>query len=435
MSTTIKLGIVGLGTVGSGTINIIQKNGAELTRRTGVEFEVIHASARDITKPRDCDISDIELSSDPFAVVEDPNVNVVVELIGGETLAYDLVLDAIARGKHVVTANKALIAKHGNEIFAAAAEKGVCIGFEAAVAGGIPIIKALREGLAANQIESLAGIINGTGNFILTAMTQEGRDFADVLKEAQAKGYAEADPTYDVEGIDAAHKLAILASLAFGTPLNFEAVFTDGISDIEPIDLDCADEMGYSVKHLGIARRRDNQVEMRVHPTLIPHEQMLGQVHGVLNAVTVNGDAVGATTYVGPGAGGGPTASAVVADILDIAKVMQGRATCEPFGFTQNALIDLQALPIEQAHSAYYLRLKVADVTGVLANITSILSAHEISIEGLLQKEPEDEASSVPLMMVTNTVQEKQLNAAMAELRQLESVQGKITRIRLEHFA
>ena len=318
----VKVGLLGMGTVGGGTVNVLRRNAEEIARRAGRGIEVTHAAGRDLNKPRICNTEGITLTTNPQEVVDNPDIQIVVELIGGDTLARELVMRAIANGKHVVTANKALIAKHGNEIFAAAQNKGVMVAFEAAVAGGIPIIKAIREGLAGNRIEWLAGIINGTGNFILTEMRDKGSNFVDVLAEAQRLGYAEADPTFDVEGIDAAHKLTILASIAFGIPLQFEKVYTEGITKITREDVEFAEQLGYRIKHLGVAKKTANGVEMRVHPTLIPERRLIANVDGVMNAVLVNGDAVGPTLYYGAGAGAEPTASAVVGDIVDVVRTL-----------------------------------------------------------------------------------------------------------------
>jgi homoserine dehydrogenase len=358
----------------------------------------------------------------------------VVELIGGYDLAKQLVLTAIANGKHVVTANKALIALHGNQIFAEASKKGVMVMFEAAVAGGIPIIKAIREGLSGNRINWLAGIINGTGNFILTEMRDKGRDFADVLAEAQALGYAEADPTFDVEGIDAGHKLTILASIAFGIPLQFDKVFTEGITQITRDDVGYAEELGYRIKHLGIARKTAQGIELRVHPTLIPKRRLIANVNGVMNAVLVHGDAVGPTLYYGAGAGAEPTASAVVADLVDVVRAM----TSDPenrvphLAFQANAIVDIPVLSADNIKTAYYLRLTAEDKPGVLADVTRILAAHQISIEALIQKEPQRGESSVPIIMLTQLTLEKEMNAAIAEIEALNTVSGKVARIRLE---
>ncbi len=429
----VKVGLLGLGTVGGGTVNVLKRNAEEISRRAGRGIQITHAATRDLDKPRICDTTGITLTCDPQAVVDDPEVQIVVELIGGEGLARELVLTAIDQGKHVVTANKALIAKHGNEIFARAQEKGVMVAFEAAVAGGIPIIKAVREGLAANQIEWLAGIINGTGNFILTDMRDKGRDFADVLAEAQALGYAEADPTFDVEGIDAAHKLTILASIAFGIPLQFEACFTEGISRITREDVAYAEQLGYRIKHLGVARRTEAGVELRVHPTLIPERRLIANVDGVMNAVLVKGDAVGPTLYYGAGAGAEPTASAVVADLVDVTRML----TADPdnrvphLAFQPDALSDLPILPVGEVETAYYLRLQAADRPGVLADVTRILGDAGISIEAILQKEPAADGTAT-IILLTHRVQESKMDYAQAAIEDLDSITGEIMRIRLE---
>jgi homoserine dehydrogenase len=431
----VKVGVLGLGTVGGGTVNVLKRNGEEITRRAGRGIVVTHAAARDPNKARICDTTGIKLTSDPYEVVNDPDIQIVVELIGGDTLARDLVMAAIGKGKHVVTANKALIAKHGNEIFAAAQKKGVMVAFEAAVAGGIPIIKAVREGLAGNQVEWLAGIINGTGNFILTEMRDKGRDFNDVLAEAQRLGYAEADPTFDVEGIDAAHKLTILASIAFGIPLQFEACFTEGITKITREDVQYAEEFGYRIKHLGISRRTEKGVELRVHPTLIPERRLIANVDGVMNAVLVKGDAVGPTLYYGAGAGADPTASAVVADLVDVTRTL----TSDPenrvphLAFQPDALSDLPILPVEEVETAYYLRLQAKDKPGVLADVTRILGDSNISIEAILQKEPVGDAEAT-IIMLTHKVLEGKMNEAIAVIEALDSISGPVTRIRLEHL-
>ena len=430
----VKVGVLGLGTVGGGTVNVLKRNAEEIARRAGREIVVSRASARHLTQQRICDTQGIALTSDPFDIVTDPDIDVVVELIGGYDLARQLVLTAIANGKHVVTANKALIALHGNEIFAEASKKGVMVMFEAAVAGGIPIIKAIREGLSGNRINWLAGIINGTGNFILTEMRDKGRDFADVLAEAQALGYAEADPTFDVEGIDAGHKLTILASIAFGIPLQFDKVFTEGITQITRADVGYAEELGYRIKHLGVARRTEQGIELRVHPTLIPKRRLIANVDGVMNAVLVCGDAVGPTLYYGAGAGAEPTASAVVADVVDVVRAM----TSDPenrvphLAFQSNAIIDTPILSADSINTAYYLRLTAEDKPGVLADVARILAAHQISIEALIQKEPLAGESSVPIIMLTQQTLEKEMNAAIAEIEALATVTGKISRIRLE---
>jgi homoserine dehydrogenase len=415
-------------------VNVLTRNAEEIARRAGREIIVSRASARNLTQSRICDTQNIALTADPFDIVNDPEIDIVVELIGGYDLAKQLVLTAIANGKHVVTANKALIALHGNQIFAEASKKGVMVMFEAAVAGGIPIIKAIREGLSGNRINWLAGIINGTGNFILTEMRDKGRDFADVLAEAQALGYAEADPTFDVEGIDAGHKLTILASIAFGIPLQFDKVFTEGITQITRDDVGYAEELGYRIKHLGIARKTAQGIELRVHPTLIPKRRLIANVNGVMNAVLVHGDAVGPTLYYGAGAGAEPTASAVVADLVDVVRAM----TSDPenrvphLAFQANAIVDIPVLSADNIKTAYYLRLTAEDKPGVLADVTRILAAHQISIEALIQKEPQRGESSVPIIMLTQLTLEKEMNAAIAEIEALNTVSGKVARIRLE---
>lgn len=430
----INIGILGLGTVGGGTATVLQRNAEEIERRAGRAINLLVASVRDLDKPRDIDASAVELTLDSESIVNNAEVDIVVELIGGTDLASQLVMQAIENGKHVVTANKALIALHGNEIFAAAQSQGVTVAFEAAVAGGIPIIKAIREGLAGNQIEWLAGIINGTGNFILSEMRDKGRDFESVLKEAQALGYAEADPTFDVEGIDAAHKLTILASIAFGVPLQFDKVFTEGISAIQGIDVEYASELGYRIKHLGIARRNAKGLEMRVHPTLIPHRRLLANVDGVMNAVLVQADAVGPTLYYGPGAGAEPTASAVVADLVDVVRAL----TSDPenrvphLAFQPAAITDIPILTMSQVETAFYLRMQVLDQTGVLADITRIFSDHNISIEAVVQKDRKHDQDSVPLIILTHRVLESNMMIALEKIETLKTISEQVVSIRLE---
>lgn len=431
---SVKIGILGLGTVGSGTVSVLKRNAREISRRAGRGIEIYAAADKDIDKDRSCDLSGINLTDDAFSVVNDPKIQIIVELIGGTGVARDLVMQAIENGKHVVTANKALIAMHGNELFAKAQEKGVTIAFEAAVAGGIPIIKAMREGLAGNRIEWLAGIINGTGNFILTEMREKGRNFADVLAEAQALGYAEADPTFDVEGIDAAHKLTIMASIAFGIPLQFYKCYTEGISKISQEDVQYAAELGYRIKHLGIAKRTEQGVELRVHPTLIPQRRLIANVNGVMNAVVVKGDAVGPTLYYGAGAGSEPTASAIVADIVDIVRAL----TSDPenrvphLAFQPDAIKDTPILPMSDVVTSYYLRIQTEDKPGVLANITRIFSEQGINIEAILQKQPEDDEGLVPIIMLTQPVAEKNMDEAIAQIEALDTVKVAIMRIRME---
>jgi homoserine dehydrogenase len=430
----VKVGLLGLGTVGGGTVNVLKRNAAEIARRAGREIIVTRASARDFARPRICDTEGIRLTADPYEIINDPEIEIILELIGGAGPVKDMVLTAIANGKHVVTANKSLIALHGNEIFAKASEKGVIVAFEAAVAGGIPIIKAIREGLSGNRIQWLAGIINGTGNFILTEMREKGRDFADVLAEAQTLGYAEADPTFDVEGIDAAHKLTILASIAFGIPLQFDKVYTEGITQITRVDVEYAEQLGYRIKHLGIARKTPEGIELRVHPTLIPERRLIANVNGVMNAILVKGDAVGPTLYYGAGAGAEPTASAVVADVIDVVRAL----TSDPenrvphLAFQADSLADIPILPPDRFKSAYYLRLNAEDKPGVLADVTKILADHQISIEAIIQKEPLANETAIPIIMLTQITLEKELNAAIAKIEALKTVTGKVNRIRLE---
>ena len=433
----VKLGLLGLGTVGGGTVNVLTRNGEEIGRRAGRGIAITQAAAREYDASAIRGIERIPVTDDAFEVVNNPDIEIVIELIGGYSPAKELVLKAIENGKHVVTANKALIALHGNEIFAAAQARGVMVAFEAAVAGGIPIIKAMREGLSANRIEWAAGIINGTGNFILTEMRDKGRDFAEVLAEAQALGYAEADPSFDVEGTDAAHKLTIIGSIAFGIPLQFDKTYTEGITRIEPQDVAYAGEFGYRIKHLGITRKTAQGVEMRVHPTLIPERRLIANVDGVMNAVLVKGDAVGPTLYYGAGAGSEPTASAVVADVVDVVRALttdpENRVPHLPF--QPHELTDLTVLPIEQVETAYYLRLQVRDEPGVMAEIAGILGTAGISIEAIKQKEPAEGSTQVPLVLLTHRVLEQQMNQAIAKIEALVSVEGEVTRIRVEQLA
>jgi len=447
----VNVGLLGLGTVGGGTVNVLARNAEEITRRAGRGIRITHAAAREIKNPEDLHLDGIIVTDDAFALVENPDIQIIVELIGGYKPALDLVLRAIANGKHVVTANKALIAKHGNEIFAAAHKAGVMVAFEAAVAGGIPIIKAIREGLAGNRIQWLAGIINGTGNYILTEMRDDvlgrtsaaqgrmpgaakGRDFAEVLKEAQALGYAEADPSFDIEGIDAAHKLTILASIAFGIPLQFDKVYTEGITAIAREDVVNAEAFGYRIKNLGIARRTAAGIELRVHPTLIPERRLIANVDGVKNAVLVMADAVGPTLYYGAGAGAEPTASAVVADLVDVTRAL----TVDPgnrvphLAFQADAISDIPILPMAEIETAYYLRLRAQDRPGVLADVTRILGDRNISIEAILQKEPLPGQSEVSIILLTHVVREQQMNDAIQRIEALDSITGKVMRIRLE---
>jgi homoserine dehydrogenase len=428
----VKIGICGLGTVGSGTYQVLEANADLVAARAQVPVEVVHVGAR-----RDnpaCDTGDTRISRDIFDVARDPEVDILVELIGGTTVARELVEEAIRAGKHVVTANKALIAEFGNEIFALADEHKVAVRYEAAVAGGIPIIKALREGLAGNRIEWLAGIINGTGNFILSEMRDKGRDFADVLAEAQALGYAEADPTFDVEGIDAAHKLVILASLAFGMPLQFKSVYTEGITRLTPQDVDYAEELGYRIKHLGVARQQEEGIELRVHPTLIPEHRLLANVDGVKNAVLVEGDAVGPTLYCGAGAGARPTASAVVADIIDLARDLSaGQSPQLPsLGCSRDCLQDLPIVPMDRVVTPWYLRMEAEDRPGVMSQVATIFSDQGISIEALIQKAPAQGQTRVPVIVLTNSAPQGSVDQAVSAIETLDSITGEITCIRVE---
>ena len=428
----IKVGICGFGTVGGGSYNLLQANGEEITRRVGCAIDIVRIASRSISSG-DFN-SAVNISNDPFDVVNDPEVDIVIETIGGFDPAFEVVRQALVNGKHVVTANKALIAERGNELFTVAQENSVTLAYESSVAGGIPIIKALREGLSANKIDWLAGIINGTGNFILTEMADKQRQFADVLTEAQQLGYAEADPTFDVEGIDAAHKLTIMASIAFGIPLQFDKTYTEGISRITPQDIGFAKQLGYRVKHLGIARRIDNGVEMRVHPTLIPRKRLLASVDGVGNAVLVHGNAVGSTLYNGPGAGAGATASSVIADVIDIARQRLAglREPLLPALGYLSVHDDLEVVSIEEIVTEYYMRIPVNDVVGVLAKISSILQGFDISIEAVIQKELD--SKTVPIVILTHKAIEKKLNLAIAAIEALKDVSGEVMRIRVETF-
>jgi len=432
----VRVALLGLGTVGAGTVDVLVRNGAEIARRAGRGIEVVKAAVRDPAKPRRCALDGLELTADPFDVVDTRDVEIVVELMGGVDLARELTLRAIANGKHVVTANKALIALHGNEIFATARREGVMVAFEAAVAGGIPIVKAIREGLAGNRIEWVAGIVNGTSNFILSAMREERRAFDDVLGEAQRLGYAEADPTFDIDGIDAAHKITILGAIAFGKPLQFDKVYTEGITSVTPEDIGYAEELGYRIKPLAIARRDERGVQLRVHPTFVPARRLIANVDGVMNAVLVKGDAVGPTLYYGAGAGAEPTASSVVADLVEVVRTL----TTDPenrvphLAFQPDAISDLPIVSMEAVETAYYLRMTVVDRPGVLAEIATILAGRGISIEALVQKEPPPGAQHVPLIMLTHRVREGAVDEAIERIEALESVDGRVTRIRVEQL-
>lgn len=433
----VKIGLLGLGTVGGGTARVLLSNAAEIARRAGRDIQVIHAAARGLMsgeKPEGTEQAII--TEDAFEVVNNPDVDIIVELIGGDSPARELVMAAINNGKHVVTANKALIAKYGNEIFAAAQAKGVVVAFEAAVAGGIPIIKAIREGLSGNRIQWIAGIINGTGNFILTEMRDKGRDFNDVLKEAQQLGYAEADPTFDVEGIDAAHKLCILSSIAFGVPLQFEKVYTEGISKISQDDVTFAAQLGYRIKHLGITRATAKGIEMRVHPTLIPEKRLIANVDGVMNAVLIMADKLGPSLYYGAGAGANPTASAVVADIVDVTRSLTTDSDnrVPHLAFQPDQLNNIPILSMDDVETAYYLRLQAQDKPGVMADIARIMGENNISIEAILQKEPAANESTATIIMLTQRILESQMNQAIASMQALPSVSSEVTRIRVENL-
>jgi len=433
----INVGLLGIGTVGGGTYTVLKRNAEEITRRAGRPIRITTVADRNLELARSVAAGDeVKLTDDAFAVVADPEVDIVVELIGGYGVARELVMKAIENGKHVVTANKALLAVHGNEIFAAAQKKGVMVAFEAAVAGGIPIIKALREGLSANRIQWLAGIINGTTNFILSEMRDKGLPFAEVLKEAQALGYAEADPTFDIEGVDAAHKATIMSAIAFGIPMQFDKAYVEGITKLQAVDITYAEQLGYRIKLLGIARRREEGVELRVHPTLIPEKRLIANVEGAMNAVLVQGDAVGATLYYGKGAGAEPTASAVIADLVDVTRLH----TADPehrvphLAFQPDQMQDVAVLPIDEVVTSYYLRLRVEDKPGVLADITRILADSQISIDAMIQKEPGEGEAQTDIIMLTHQTVEKNANAAIAKIEALPVVQGKVTRLRLENL-
>lgn len=433
----LNVGILGLGTVGGGTYQVLTRNASEITRRTGIQINVVQVADRNIEHAKAVVAGKVGVTDDAFALVNNPKVDVVVELIGGYTLSKELVLKAIANKKHVVTANKALIALHGNEIFAAAKANDVMVAFEAAVAGGIPIIKALREGLGANRIEWLAGIINGTTNFILTEMREKGLGYQDVIGEAQRLGYAEADPTFDVEGIDAAHKLTIMSAIAFGMPMKFEQAYTEGITKLQQTDIQYAEELGYRVKLLGITKHTDRGVELRVHPTLIPEKRLVANVNGAMNAVVVKGDAVGPTLYYGAGAGSEPTASAVVADLMDVARLMDAASAQRvPYlAFQPDQVKDLPILPIDEVLSAYYLRLRARDKPGVLATVTKILGDRDISIDAMMQKEPDENETEADIVILTHITIEKNMNAAIEAIEALPAIVGEAVRIRMEELA
>jgi homoserine dehydrogenase len=432
----ISVGLLGIGTVGGGTWAVLARNQEEITRRAGRGIQITRIADKDLAKAKQLANGKAAVTADAFDVVKDPDIDIVIELIGGYTVAKDLVLKAIENGKHVVTANKALLATHGNEIFAAAQKKGVMVAFEGAVAGGIPIIKALREGLTANRIEWIAGIINGTSNFILSEMRDKGLAFETVLKQAQKLGYAEADPSFDIEGIDAAHKLTIMSAIAFGIPMQLGKAYTEGISKLTREDIRYAEQLGYRIKLLGITRRTTEGIELRVHPTLIPARRLIANVEGVMNAILVQGDAVGATMYYGAGAGAEPTASAVVADLVDVTRMH----TADPehrvphLAFQPDQLSDVPVLSMDDVITSYYLRMRVVDRPGVLADITRILADRSISIDAMVQKEPSEGEDQVDIIMLTHETREKQINIAIAAIEKLPAVNGKVTRIRLEEL-
>ena len=432
----INVGLLGIGTVGGGTFAVLARNQEEIARRAGCAITMKMVADKDIERARRLVGKNAVVTADANEVVTHPDIDIVVELIGGTGVAKDLILKAIANGKHVVTANKALLAQHGNEIFAAAQKQDVMVAFEAAVGGGIPIIKSLREGLTANRIEWIVGIINGTCNFILSEMRDQGSSFADVLKEAQSRGYAEADPTFDIEGVDAAHKLTIMAAIGFGIPMQFKAAYVEGISKLAQVDIRYAGELGYRIKLLGVAKRKAKGIELRVHPTLIPERRLIANVEGVMNAILVKGDAVGQTMYYGAGAGAEPTASAVVADLVDVARML----TADPehrvphLAFQPDQLSGTPILPMGEVETSYYLRMRVQDRPGVLADVTRILADLQISIEAMVQKEPHAGEEQVDIIMLTHLTVEKNVNAAIARIEKLPVVVGKVTRIRLEEL-
>jgi homoserine dehydrogenase len=438
MMQPMRVGLLGMGTVGRGTWTVLNRNAEEITRRAGRPIRITRIATRTPAKARALlqRVDGVEVDADVDALVRRGDIDIIVELIGGIEPARSLVLEAIARGKHVVTANKALLAAHGNEIFAAAQKAGVMVAFEAAVAGGIPIIKALREGLTANRIEWIAGIINGTSNFILSEMRRTGAPFATVLKQAQAHGYAEADPAFDVDGIDAAHKLAIMSAIAFGVPMQFEKAYTEGISKLTHEDIGYAEELGYRIKLLGITRRAEHGIELRVHPTLVPATRLIANVEGPMNAVLVKGDAVGPTLYYGPGAGAEPTASAVIADLVDVTRMH----TADPehrvphLAFQPDQLSDTPFLPMGEVVTSYYLRMRVLDRPGVLADITRILADHEISIDAMIQKEPPEGEDQTDIILLTHRSIEREVIDAIRKVEALATVRGKVVRIRMEQL-
>ena len=432
----IHIGILGVGTVGGGTFTVLKRNSEEIARRAGRKIIVKMIADKDLQKARELAGNEAMITDNAHEVTCSPDIDIVVELIGGQTIAKELILEAIAHGKHVVTANKALLANHGTEIFAMAREKGVIVAFEAAVAGGIPIIKALREGLTANRITWIAGIINGTANFILSEMREKGLSFNDVLGQAQKLGYAEADPTYDIEGIDAAHKITLMSAIAFGIPVQFDKVYTEGITKLTGEDIRYAEELGYRIKLLGITKRVAKGIELRVHPTLIPNKRLIANVEGVMNAVVVKGDAVGATLYYGAGAGAEPTASSVIADLVDVTRMQ----TADPMhrvptlSFQPDLLSDIPVISMDDVETSYYLRMQVVDKPGVMAEITRILADHHISISAMIQKEASDDSDKVSIIMLTHITIEKSVNAAIKHIESLPVVTQQVFRIRIEEL-
>ena len=438
----IQVGLLGIGVVGSGTFNVLARNQQEIKRRAGRGIEITMVADLNVARAQELVGPNVQVVSDARAVIGNPDIDIVIELIGGYGIAKTLVLEAIAAGKHVVTANKALLAVHDTEIFAAASAKGVMVAFEAAVAGGIPIIKALREGLTANRIQWIAGIINGTTNFILSEMRDKGLDFAVVLKEAQRLGYAEADPTFDIEGVDAAHKATLMSAIAFGVPVQFEKAYIEGITKLGAADIKYAEQLGYRIKLLGITKRTSAGIELRVHPCLVPAKRLIANVEGAMNAVVVQGDAVGTTLYYGKGAGSEPTASAVIADLVDIARLHTADAAqrVPHLAFQPNAMSDLAVLPMSEVVTSYYLRLRVADETGVLAKVTGILAQAGISIDAVLQREADEisgeaQVAQTDVIILTHDCVEASMNAAIEEMQALPSVLEPITRIRKEELA
>tara|TARA_R110002110_G_scaffold404606_1_gene623086 strand:- start:96899 stop:98230 length:1332 start_codon:yes stop_codon:yes gene_type:complete len=440
----VNIAILGLGTVGSGTLRVLQENANEISRRAGRSLKIYGVSVRDANKKRDCDLSGIPVTTDPMSLVTDPKVDIVVELMGGEHEAKSLILSAIKNKKHVVTANKALIAEHGNEIFFQAEEQGVTVAFEGAVAGGIPIIKTIREGLGGNRIDSLAGIINGTGNYILSQMTDLGWDFETALQSAQEKGYAEADPSFDIDGVDAAHKLTILASIAFGIPLQYSSIMQEGISSLEQMDIQYANQLGYEIKHLGIAKRLTSGIELRVHPTLVAKQSLLAQVKGVMNAVAIHANAVGPTLYCGAGAGGEATASSVLADLVDVVRNMNvSKEVRVPYlAFQSHTLSDMSILLSAEIQSHYYIRLMAVDEPGILAQVTQSLGKRKISIQKIIQNEPAEQTAlvensattKVPVVIMTHLTQEGIIDEAIEEMQEYPGIHSRIVKLRIESF-